>query len=75
MAAVRNSNVRALKGVSVNGAEIVPHGIVNEVVGEDLLGRAVEDAVVFGGDLDGDAAGGGVRVELLRPGLACAREC
>jgi hypothetical protein len=69
VAAVGNGDV-ALEGVSVDGAEVVPHSVVDEVVREDLLGRAVEDAVVLGGDLDGDAAGGGVCAELLGPGFA-----
>lgn len=60
----------ALEGVSVNGAQIVPHGVIHKVVSENLLGRAVEDAFVLGGNLDGDAASGGVGVELFGPGFA-----
>lgn len=71
VAAVGDGDVCALEGVSVDGTEVVPDGVINEVVREDLLGGAVEDAVVLCGDLDGDAARGGVCVELLGPGLAC----
>ena len=48
----------------------VPDLVAIEVVGEDLLGGASEDAVIFGGDLDGDTTSLLVEVKLLAPGLA-----
>lgn len=51
-------------------ASYVPDLVAIKVVGEDLLGGAVEDTIVFGGDLDGNATSLLVEVKLLAPGLA-----
>ena len=48
----------------------LPDLVPIEVVREDLLRGSLEDAVVLGGDLDGDAARLLVRVQLLAPRLA-----